>query len=141
MPLPCAASWVAAASVNTATTIRTRSMMRPSSIDYIFSLPCKRTMAPAGGARHRTGWSRLVKDEEIRLDRAGTGERDAPGETKGQFAGKMAAVGSQFQNREKCGELCLICLRRGKPHVVFDRPPGQQSRLLKHHADPCVRRT
>jgi len=28
-----------------------------------------------------------------------------------------------------------------KPHVCFDRPPRQQPRLLKHHADPCACRT
>src|SRR3977135_2306607 len=52
----------------------------------------------------------------------------------------MAAVGGQFQNGEKCGELCLVCLRRGEPHIVFDGSPGQKSRLLKHHADPCLHR-
>ena len=35
----------------------------------------------------------------------------------------------------------FIGLRRGKPYIFFDRPPGQQPRLLEHHADPCAGRT
>src|SRR5258708_16762906 len=53
----------------------------------------------------------------------------------------MVAVGGQFQNRKKRGELFIASLRRGKPHVVIDRPPRQQPRLLKHHAYPCACRT
>src|SRR5258708_3786527 len=50
----------------------------------------------------------------------------------------MVAVGGQFQNREQRGELLIVGLRRGKPHVVIDRPPRQQPRLLKYHAYPCA---
>src|SRR5258708_26438847 len=53
----------------------------------------------------------------------------------------MVAVGGQFQNRKKRGELFIASLRRGKPHVVIARPPRQQPRLLKHHAYPCACRT
>ena len=50
----------------------------------------------------------------------------------------MVAVGGQFQNREQRGEFLIVDLRRGKPHVVIDRPPRQQPRLLKHHTYPCA---
>src|ERR1019366_585162 len=53
----------------------------------------------------------------------------------------MAPVHAQSQNREQRGKRGLVRLRRGKPHIVLDRPPGQQPWLLKHHADPRVRRT
>src|SRR6266403_1841807 len=41
----------------------------------------------------------------------------------------MAAMCVQFQNCEQRGKLCFI------------RPPRQQPRLLKYHADPCACRT
>ena len=47
----------------------------------------------------------------------------------------------QFQNCEQCGKLRFIGQRRGQPHIFFDRPPGQQPRLLEHHADPRAGRT
>src|SRR5712671_2139727 len=53
----------------------------------------------------------------------------------------MAAMCVQFQNCEQRGKLCFIRLRRSKPHVCLDRPPRQQPRLLKYHADPCTCRT
>src|SRR4051794_26069601 len=51
----------------------------------------------------------------------------------------MAAMSVQFECLEQFGKFVVSDLWRRKSHVVFNRPPGQQPRLLKHHSDPCVR--
>src|SRR5271166_2568167 len=52
----------------------------------------------------------------------------------------MAAVGSQLQNIEEFCKRRLVGERRGKPHIVVDRSPGQEPRLLKNHAQPRLLR-
>ena len=93
-------------------------------------------LAQPRGERVVERGERFVENEEIGIDGKGAGERDAAGEAERQLAGEMAAMGAQFQNGRTGLQAWLHRIeRRGKPHIVLDRAPGQQPRLLEHHAE------
>ena len=58
-------------------------------------------IAHAGGEGGIERGQRFVENEKLRLDGERAGERNAPGETERQFAGKMVAMRVQFQNFEQ----------------------------------------
>src|SRR5262249_24523047 len=50
----------------------------------------------------------------------------------------VMAVRVETQRAEQRVEVRLSRLRRSKPHVLLERAPRQQSRLLEHHAELTV---
>ena len=69
------------------------------------------------------------------------GYTDAAGKAERQFARVMRAMLTELERVEQRGQRRRIGIRRDQPDVLFDRPPGEQPRLLEHHAQPAVRRT
>src|SRR4051812_45235453 len=51
----------------------------------------------------------------------------------------MAAMRLQLQDPEQLGELRISDIGCRKPHILLDRAPWQQPRLLENHADPGFR--
>ena len=84
------------------------------------------------------GHEGLVEHQEVGLDREGAGERDAAGLAERQFAGEMIAMGGEPERGEQHVEFGVGRLRRAEPHVLLHGAPGQEARLLEHHAELAV---
>ena len=83
---------------------------------------------------------RLIEDQQIGFDREGSGQGDAARETERKFAGIVLTVLGKAERREQCVQCCRACLRRGERIFSSTRPPRKQTRFLKHHAEPAMRR-
>ena len=83
---------------------------------------------------------RLVKDEQIGFDREGPRQRDAARLAERQFAGEVAQMIADAKIVGDFHEVGLVRLRCGELQIVEHAAPGQQARLLKHHADLRLRR-
>ena len=101
---------------------------------------CGELVAQALGERVVERHEGLVEHQEVGLDREGAGERDAARLAERQLAGIVVAVRGEAERREQRVEIGVSRLRRAEPHVLFDRAPRQQARLLEHHAEPAVLR-
>ena len=86
------------------------------------------------------GDERLVEHEKLRLDRERARQGDPARETDRKLAGIMATVFGEAERAEQAIHRGVACLRRGKPHVLFDRAPRQQPRFLEYNTEPAVRR-
>src|SRR6516165_4826324 len=97
----------------------------------VFAQSCRKRLVE----RHE----RLVEQKQIGLDREGARQRHPPGESERKLAGVVIAMGLEAERLEQRVEPGGGRVRGGKPHVLLDRPPRQQARLLEDHAERAVR--
>ncbi len=100
--------------------------------DEFLAQPC--------GQRAVEGDEGLIEQQEVGLDREGARQRHPPCQSERQLAGIVAAMSGEAERLEQRIERAVARQRRGEPHVLLDRAPRQQPRLLKYHAERAVSR-
>src|SRR5262245_4374285 len=79
------------------------------------------------------GHERFVKQQQVRVDRKCSRQRDAPRKPERKLAGIVQTVRLKIQNSEKRRKHLRGDVWRDETDVVVDRPPGKQARFLENH--------